>query len=233
MSFVFKLFRRLLVKLSPAFYDSRNRLYTDFTVQALKPKGAVSIRLLDAGGYDGALADICRKNLAGQGLNVFAVVLDFSVQALNRGHRVYRDLNFVCADFNHMPFKAGSFDLVCSISVFEHLSAPEKAVGEIAFVSRGSCIIQIPNMQYFVEPHTKTPFLFLLPDFAKKKVGQLTGVPYLLNFSVCPASLTRNFQQAAFGLTKYFEVYHAGWTRLLRFPQGYLMRFERHPGINP
>jgi len=186
-----------------------------------------SVTFLDAGGYDGRLTFLAFKHLTRKGFKVFAVVLDLSLDA---GKRINKNLNYVCGDINNLPFKLESFDIVCSYSVFEHLHTPQVASKELASVSKGPCVIQIPNMKYFVELHTKAPLLYMFPHFARKRIIQITGVPYLLNFNVHPASLTFYFQQAAFSLITVSQIYHAKWTKLLRTPQGDILQFER---MNP
>jgi 2-polyprenyl-3-methyl-5-hydroxy-6-metoxy-1,4-benzoquinol methylase len=230
LSFVFKTCKQFLVKLSPSFTNSRSNLYVDFACRHLKSKANEKpLNLLDVGGSDGYLARQIYKKIAAAKFNVFVIVLDSSISFIRSGKKKQRSLNFVCADVNHLPFKPDTFDMVSSFSVFEHLILPQAAVKEMVFVSRGLCVVQIPNMHYFVEPHTKAPLLYLLPRVIRAKIVQVTSIPFHLNFDVIPENLTGWFGQANYDLIDFLEIYHAKWTRLFRMPQGYLYAFNRKP----
>jgi 2-polyprenyl-3-methyl-5-hydroxy-6-metoxy-1,4-benzoquinol methylase len=228
MSFIFKTCRRFLVKLSPAFTGSRNTLYVDFAHRHLKEKvNQKSLNLLDAGGSDGYLAYLISKRLVAANFSIFAVVLDSPLSFLKVGRKKHKTLNFVCGDVNHLPFRPSIFDTVCSFSVFEHLNQPQAAVKEMTYVSKGLCVVQIPNMHYFIEPHTKVPFLYLFPTLVREKIERITQSPYFLNFNVLPVNLTDWFSRLNFSLVDFSEVYYAKWTMLFRVPQGYLNVFMR------
>ena len=199
----------------------------DFTSRQLKaaPKQK-SLMMLDVGGSDGSLAWLSHESLLSVGISVSLVVLDLSLTSLQKGRKIYSDLCFIRGDVTHLPFKPNAFDVVCSYSVFEHLERPDSAAREMARASSSLCIVQIPNMHYIIEPHTKTPLLHLFPSLVRKKIGQVTGVPYLLNFNASPSNLTSWFRQAKFNVADALDVYHAKWTRLLRIPQGYLYAFK-------
>ena len=66
-------------------------------------------------------------------------------------------LERICADAHHLPLREGSVDCVLSLSLLEHLENPLKCMEELYRVLRngGTAIIQIPNLQYPFEPHTK------------------------------------------------------------------------------
>lgn len=53
--------------------------------------------------------------------------------------------NFIVADAHHLPFKNGSFELVFSTDVLEHLSKPLQALQEMHRVSRTKIYICTPN----------------------------------------------------------------------------------------
>jgi len=58
----------------------------------------------------------------------------------------------VRADLNHLPFKDGTFDLITSMSVMEHLQDPEVAVRELSRVLKPGAlaIFQTPNKYDYV-----------------------------------------------------------------------------------
>lgn len=78
----------------------------------------------------------------------------------------YGDLcNFLTYDGIHMPFDNNLFDRVFSISVFEHVSNPEKSLNEIFRVLKpgGICYIEFPPFHFPLNSHmdyaTKSPFV--------------------------------------------------------------------------
>jgi len=227
LSALFRICHRFLAKLSPLLESSRNELYTQYTLHRLDFfTGRDHFFLLDVGGYDGRLTHKSCEKLTNMGFNVNAIILDLDSKALHSGKRQHKSFDYVCADANHLPFQDCVFDLVSAYSFFEHLDDPQIAINEIALVSKGDCIVQIPNMHYFIEPHTKFPLLFIFPTFAKKKIAETLGVSGTLNFKVLPVTLTVWFKQASFDLIGASKIYHAKWSRLFGLPQGYLLNYE-------
>ena len=52
-----------------------------------------------------------------------------------------------------------------SLSLMEHLEDPEKHVRELYRILKpnGTVVLQLPNLQYIFEPHSKWPLLCLFP----------------------------------------------------------------------
>ena len=72
---------------------------------------------------------------------------------------------YVEGDACHLPFADGSFDLVFSNSVIEHVGSrevQEQFAREVARVGRGYWV-QTPNRYFPVETHLLTPFVHWLP----------------------------------------------------------------------
>ncbi len=55
----------------------------------------------------------------------------------------------VRADAGMLPFSDGSADVVTCLEVLEHLVAPERAVGELARICRGRCVVSVPWEPFF------------------------------------------------------------------------------------
>lgn len=77
-----------------------------------------------------------------------------------------KDLNleFIVADARALPLRTDTVDFVIAISLLEHVSGWDRVVSETWRVLRrsGLFVIQLPNLMYLIEPHTKFPLLGLL-----------------------------------------------------------------------
>lgn len=53
------------------------------------------------------------------------------------------------ADAGMLPFSDHSVDVVTCLEVLEHLETPEQAVGELARICRGRCVVSVPWEPFF------------------------------------------------------------------------------------
>jgi len=75
-----------------------------------------------------------------------AVGTDLSVALMREARDRYpRQVSFLAADVYNLPFADQSFDLVLACEVLEHLDQPERALREIARVSRRDVIVTVPR----------------------------------------------------------------------------------------
>ncbi len=58
--------------------------------------------------------------------------------------RAHQNVEFVAGSAYDLPFEDDSFDLVSAIEVFEHLERPERALAEMARVSRRGILLSVP-----------------------------------------------------------------------------------------
>ena len=94
-------------------------------------------------------------------------------------------------------------DLVLSISLLEHLGNPAKCVQELYRILRqgGVAIIQIPNLQYLFEPHTKLPLLGFMPQRVQSRILRMMNYAYI-NFDVTVKNTLLMLQKSGFELRK-------------------------------
>jgi SAM-dependent methyltransferase len=110
---------------------------------------AAGTRVLEAGSGTGRLSIALARLHA-----VDVTGVDNSCEAIATGERLLKEsgalagsVRFVKADMYELPFDAGTFDLVLSDSVIEHLDRPEAALAELARVTRsgGILVVAAPN----------------------------------------------------------------------------------------
>lgn len=78
----------------------------------------------------------------------------------------YPGIKFVRADGRNLPFKSGSFDIVHSSAVIEHVGSRRmqaRFLAELWRVARKGIFVTTPNRWFPVEFHTVLPLLHWLP----------------------------------------------------------------------
>jgi ubiquinone/menaquinone biosynthesis C-methylase UbiE len=142
---IFKLFYHIVVGLMGRLhvYEERTGKYLSYFKHHI---GNAKV-IVDVGCGEGAFS----RALAYEGRLVIA--LDIEKRLL----REIENIEKVCADAHHLPLRDGSVDYVLCLSLLEHLENPAKCVEELYRVLKygGTAIIQLPNLQYPFEPHTK------------------------------------------------------------------------------
>ena len=110
-------------------------------VRATRPK-----QMLFIGVGDGLVVDLLRKNP------------ELSVTTLDIDPALHPD---VVGDVRSLPFEDGSFDLICIYEVLEHLpfQESEKALAELARVSRGFVAVSVPHRRTGLDIALKFPFI--------------------------------------------------------------------------
>lgn len=89
----------------------------------------------------------------------------------------YRDIPYVQGDACELPFGDGTFDIVFSNAVIEHVGDRErqrKLVSEAIRVGR-RVFITTPNRRFPVEVHTRLPLVHWLPDSVSHRVYRAAG----------------------------------------------------------
>ncbi len=129
---------RLVQRFYPNYTDESQRL--DSTIREYLRSDA---RILDIGCGGGRLYP---RDYRGAQRRVIGVDLDAAIT-----HNQILD-DRVLGSINELPFADGSFDLVFSRYVFEHLRAPDVALREVARIMkiRGVMIVLTPNRWHYV-----------------------------------------------------------------------------------
>jgi hypothetical protein len=140
----------------------------------------------------------------------------------------YEGLKFVKGDALRMPFANGSFDLVFSSAVIEHVGSAEnqaKFVKECCRVARRYVFITTPNRYYPMELHTALPFIHWLPKPIHRRILRLVGNDYLAR--------EENLNLLTKAGIKRICAENAGWrdkittVKFLGFPSNILLFMEK------
>lgn len=110
------------------------------------------------------------------------VALRWLVVARKALEEVGRSAQLVCANAEHLPFRAHTADAVVAANVIEHVARPESALDEIFRIldKDGVALLSSPNrLSLLPEPHVGVPALGWLPRAtADELVRRTRGVPY-------------------------------------------------------
>lgn len=115
---------------------------------------------LDVGCSEGYFLNLLHGRFGGE---VWGV--DLSTVALRKAHSNY-GLPVAAADATRLPFADGSFDLVYSTEVIEHVLDPDQMIAEMRRVSRGTVLVTTPVSQSEDEHE---------PDFDLKEEGHVNN----------------------------------------------------------
>jgi SAM-dependent methyltransferase len=129
---------------SPAGFNPRRALPPE--VQAvLEPLVGADVDCLDVGCGDGRTEGVWLAQRVAS-----FVGIDVSAQAVQSARDLGLDARLV-EDATRLPFEDGSFDLIVSFEVLEHLFAPQEAAREIRRVLRpgGALVVSVPNVGFW------------------------------------------------------------------------------------
>lgn len=93
----------------------------------------------------------------------------------------YPGVKFVRADGRALPFESGSFDIVHSSAVIEHVGNRQQQaafVAELYRVARRAVCFTTPNRWFPVEVHTSVPLLHWLPPPTYRRLLRTIGLPF-------------------------------------------------------
>jgi ubiquinone/menaquinone biosynthesis C-methylase UbiE len=171
--------------------------------------------IVDVGCGSGAFSKalVCEKRLV--------IALDIEKRLLKEVEGSF--IERMCADAHNLPLRDSSVDCVLSFSLLEHLKDPRRSVEELYRVLKygGTAVIQLPNLQYPFEPHTKWPLLCLMPKKLQKRILKMIGCSYV-NMEVTIKNALSMLEEAGFKLKETVKVYHLGIMKLLPQAPAYI-----------
>lgn len=151
-------------------YEKRGLTYADYIATLVKVfksfNSSRNLTVLDIGASRGEISKLIANILGAE-----VIASDINLDSLKVLKNSKAPINPLLLDAHFLPFRDDILDVACLVSVLEHLTKPALCVQEVARVLRdkGLCIIQLPNLQWFIEPHTKYPILYLMPPVLKRQ----------------------------------------------------------------
>ncbi len=112
--------------------------------------------------------------------------------------------------------------------MIEHLQRPEENIKEVHRVLKkeGILIVQLPNLQYLFEPHSKWPLLFLFPEKIQLTIFESLNYSYV-NMKVSIKKVLKLLQQREFRIIKIKKIYHLNIMKLLPVAPSYIIVSEK------
>ncbi len=203
------------------FYETRSITYARRILEVLaviKDSGKVVLDLGCGSGFFSRLVGLA-------GFKVIA--LDIDCEALRRVNSRFNDSSILplCADAQVLPLRKDSVDLVIALSIYEHLENLQIALKETARILRrgGILVVQLPNLDYFIEPHTKFP-MFLIPRRYKNVIA-FKLISYHVNWDANPKKLIKMAAKNKLEFIRMIKHYHK--LRTAPWPPSWFLIFAK------
>ena len=134
----------------------------------------------------------------------------------------------ICGDAQCLPMRDNSIDCVIAISVMEHLAKPSDCAKEVHRIlkSKAVMIVQLPNLQYLFEPHSKWPLLFVFPKKLQSKILQMIGYAYI-NMNVTIKQAVKILINEGLKMEKSLKLYHLKIMKILPIAPSYIFVFKK------
>lgn len=180
--------------------------------------------VLDVGSSQGFFTRLLAKST-----HSVVIAIDIDYHVLKNMKVKDWNIDRICADAHNLPIRGGSVSYVLSISLIEHLQKPEKHIMEVHRVLKdgGIFIVQLPNLQYLFEPHTKFPLLFLFPERIQNKIFEALNYPYV-NMKVSIKYFLTLINNMNFSLRETIKIYHLEIMKLFPIAPSYIFIIEKH-----
>jgi SAM-dependent methyltransferase len=159
---------------------SRRRKFALF-METIAPTAETTV--LDVGVDDVAFGDAAGCETLNFFEELYPWPLQITALGLHEGERFrasYPLVRYVQGDALALPFENGSFDVVFSNAVIEHVGGREQQrrfVEESLRVAR-SAFVTTPNRWFPVEVHTRLPLVHWLPDALAHRAYDLARKPW-------------------------------------------------------
>ncbi len=127
-----------------------------------------------------------------------------------------------------LPLRSGCVEIAIAISLLEHITDQSAFFRELARILEpgGYALLQIPELRFPIEPHTKWPLLYVWRSSIRNRVLSATGYEDL-NLSTSLGETTRLATTAGFAARRIVPIWHLRLARMLRLSMGYFTLFRK------
>lgn len=171
--------RGLIWEIENPISSHGERRRAEVTTLLLQPKQ--NERVLDVGCGDGYQISYI-ADLAG-----YIVGVDVSIGKLKEAKKRLRNVDFIKASSEKLPFQLETFDKVLSLELLEHLRNPSQTINEIDLIlkKRGILVLSVPYKEHIkmtqcVHCGKLTPLWGHLTSFNEGKISSLMPKNYAL-----------------------------------------------------
>ncbi len=128
-----------------------------------------------------------------------------------------------------LPLKTRTVDVILAISLVEHIADQHAFFVEIARVlkPKGSLVLQLPELRFPIEPHTKWPVLYAWNRTLQARILAATGYQDL-NLDTSFSGIRRVAAATGFRLHRQVPLRHFRVARIAGLPMGYFIVFTKN-----
>ena len=206
------------------FYEARYKNYAIFIsrllVRLIYHNRSNKLYVIDLGCGSGLFSKYFRKlaTVVGIDIRYYSQWMIYETNPSNL---------FILADARRLPLRSNSINVVFALSLLEHVEGWKRIMAETFRVLKqgGILIIQLPNLKYIVEPHTKFPLLSLFPKFLKRIITSFAGYPEL-QFNCTINNVVKEGLRLGFriiGIVYYHHKSNLRVTRILSSPSFFIV----------
>ncbi len=209
----------VMILRSTGYYHFRNESYVSLVLESVGVEGRPEKILLDVGCGPGGITSILADTFDVVGLDVNRhLLLNFVKATVPR----------VQAHAEFLPFKKGSVDILVAISLVEHLTRQRRFFAGVAQVLKddGLALLQVPEMRFLIEPHTKWPLLFAWRESLQSRVLTATGYRDV-DLSTSLEKVVDLAREHGLEAGRIYPIWHFRLARFLRIPMGYFIALRK------
>ena len=201
------------------FYHARNERYAA-TIWTLAGSSLLKGRVvLDLG---------CGSGYITARLHGAHLLVGIDSDRFNLLHSIDPSISAIQACAERLPIRSGSVAIVVAISLVEHIADQGAFFRELVrtLEPEGHAVLQIPELKFPIEPHTKWPLLHVWNASLRSRVLAATG--YVdLNMSTSLARTILFAEAAGFHTDRVVPIWHFRLARILGLPMGYFILFGK------
>lgn len=139
-------------------------------------------------------------------------------------HSIEPSIKTIHARAELLPIRSGSVTIAVAISLVEHIADQGAFFLELERMlePEGHAVLQIPELKFPIEPHTKWPLLHVWNSSLRTRILSTTGYDDL-NMSTSLESTIRFAEAAGLRTDRVVPIWHFRLARIVGLPMGYFI----------